>query len=124
MNHGIKVVRHNEPPLIEIAAEVGVVHLFNAGQTDEEIVAGILCMRLIDDEHDSNWAKACRIVHAWPPFPGIGFGRTLHSPDPQCVIKRTAALQRWKYKDLNTARSDTAQSEPCGRAMPIRHCSG
>ncbi len=97
MNHGIKIVRHTSP-VANVAPRHGVIHVIehDRHRSDEETIAAVLCMRLHDDEFTSKRAKECRTIHVWPGLAGTGmvYGEIM-SPDPQCVIKRTAALEKW-----------------------------
>ena len=123
MNHAIKVVRHETEATLP---SPGPGRLYANGASrgcpDEEIIATLLCSMLHDDENTAEATRECREIHVPPPgYELASCSFPLLSPDPQCVIKRTAFLRRWK--GVNTSRSDTVLSEPCGPPAQFQRCS-
>ena len=115
MNSAITVVRHETIDDIPYGNLPGVLHMNNLGGavTDEEAIAHVLCARNHDDKITSDAAKRCHTIHLFPPGCAPE-GTRVMDPDPQCVIKRTAFLQRWN--GVNTSRSDAPSRDSAGSA--------
>lgn len=109
MNHGITIVRHTGKLLPDFAASDELHIISDWG--DEKLIAALLCSRLHDDKTTGDAAKRCSIIHVWPLGSLTPFWRVrMFSPDPVCVEKRTAALERWNGTSLPAPSADPCES--------------